>query len=107
MKPLTMLVSSKGPILSQLLLLSISMTDTFVLGFLGSEELAIGGLLNNYALLFYLLITGFSISILIVNGRNVGERFKRGFFKLRIHRVSILANGINWYGNLLECRGFN
>lgn len=73
MKPLEMLVNSRGPILSQLLLLSISITDTFVLGLLGSEELAVGGLLNNYALLFYLVITGLSISILIINGRKVGE----------------------------------
>lgn len=109
MKPLEMLVNSRGPILSQLLLLSISITDTFVLGFLGSEELAVGGLLNNYALLFYLVITGLSISILIVNGRKVGEGDLKGISSnlasvlLLFFLMGLLGTAIFWnIGVLIE-----
>ncbi len=60
-------------IVSQLLLLSIGLTDTFTLGLLGKPELASGGLINSYVLLLYLTVTGFAISILSVNGRSYGR----------------------------------
>ncbi|MCP3687749.1 MAG: hypothetical protein GY784_04980 [Gammaproteobacteria bacterium] len=63
-------------VVSQLLLLSIGITDTFTLGLLGKSELASGGLINSYVLLLYLTVTGFAVSILSVNGRSYGRSDK-------------------------------
>ncbi len=70
---LKFLTASKPMVVSQLLLLSIGLTDTFTLGLLGKSELASGGLINSYVLLLYLTVTGFAVSILSVNGRSYGR----------------------------------
>ncbi|MEP2785081.1 MAG: MATE family efflux transporter [Pseudoruegeria sp.] len=65
-------------IFSQLLMISIGLTDTIVLGMLGTEELSSGGLVNSYELLATIVVTGFGIGVIPVNGRAFGLSDKDG-----------------------------
>ncbi|MCP4487380.1 MAG: hypothetical protein GY820_08690 [Gammaproteobacteria bacterium] len=51
---LKFLNASRPMVVSQLLLLSIGLTDTFTLGLLGKSQLAAGSLINSYVLLIYI-----------------------------------------------------
>ena len=66
---LKFIITARPMIFSQQLL-SIGLSDTFVLSLIGQAPLAYGGLVNSYVLLLSLTAIGFVISILSVNGRS-------------------------------------
>ncbi len=67
-RPLQFIVFARPMVLSQLLMISISLTDLLVLGLLGPAAMASGGLINSYVFVAILGITGFAFAIIPLNG---------------------------------------
>jgi len=87
-RPLQFIIFARPMVLSQLLMISISLTDVLVLGLLGPAAMSSGGLINSYVFVAILGITGFAFAVIPLNGRLYAQDDKPG---MRLHFLAGLA----------------
>jgi len=77
-RPIQFIVFARPMVISQLLMISISLIDVLVLGLLGPAAMSSGGLINSYVFVAILGITGFAFAVIPENGTLYAKGDKPG-----------------------------
>jgi MATE family multidrug resistance protein len=99
-RPIQFIIFARPMVLSQLLMISISLTDVLVLGLLGPAAMSSGGLINSYVFVAILGITGFAFAVIPVNGAFYAKGDKPGM-NLHFRAGLVLFTGLGAFACLV------